>query len=302
MRATIEWPIGKTPALLEFQDISIRFFMEIAGRILIATCHARDWMEILKRLHEDEIAGHRITAIVGIQNMYQRIFGRSLSRLTDHIRQEDETFPLRERPVILNSKVTVPPSETVGTAIDSHQGITVRSVINVPLWERAKWSGAAYLAFAAKAPPIVALLFRNREAAEKIFEKWRKRFGSADEDEAIYLAVIKGSSSANPAHYIMLITSEPSEESRQTANKPNVLVGRHLEITPDTTNSLDLFLKEYQRAGAYGLAPAILRRGQAEPLTGLAILKRRLVIRHYNDIGPNDLEAMAFPQLVDRRI
>jgi hypothetical protein len=85
----------------------------------------------------------------------------------------------------------------------------VRSVIDVHLWNRAGWHGAAFLGFHPGLPPELALLFTDREAAGKIFSHWRERFGGEDRAEEIYLAIIRGISLQNPAHYRVFITLKP---------------------------------------------------------------------------------------------
>ena len=151
-----------------------------------------------------------------------------------------------------------------------------------------------------QAPPIIALLFENEEAARKIFAGWRERFGPEDVDEVIHLAIIKGISSVNPSHYEVLLTSSLSSQTHSAAEGLTAYVGRHLTVTPETSTNLDHFLDEYQRVETYFLAPAILKNGEANPIRDLAIRKDRLAVRNYGDIEPHDPEAMAFPDTIRR--
>ena len=296
MRATLEWPTGKNPAHFDFQSTALPALTESAGSVLAATCYGRDMQEFLKHLHEDELVGNRLATVTVTSNMYSRIFGRSFSRLSDFTIPEDETFPIRKRPEIKEREAVSGDVTIADFGGKNHRTVGVRSVIDVPLWDRAKWRGAAFFGFGPTVPPIIALAFEHQEAAEQIFVRWRDRFGKYDSNEDIYISIVKGISPANPAHYQILITSSLLTESPTSSYKPTVYIGRSLPVTPDTSTNLDRFLNEYQRIGAYGLAPAILKNGNAEPLTNLAILKRSLAVRHYDDIGPNDHEVMSFPE------
>ena len=305
MRATVQWPTEKSPAQFEFLSAAIRALAEIAGTILAATCHSRDMEALIRRLHSDELVVNRIAMVTAIPNMYHRIFGRSFSRLSDYVRPDDEAFTLKNRPEPKEprSRDKERDSQQV-PAPDfdpkSHQDIDVSSVIDMPLWDRAVWRGAAYLGFGPRVPPVIALAFENQDAAEKIFTRWRNRFGPHDLKDVIYIAIIKDIPSASPFHYQLLVTSCPPDDVESTTNRPTVVASRHTRVTPDSPTNLNRFLKEYQQKGVYGLAPAVFKQGNVEPLTHLAILKRRLIVRNYDDIGPNDIEVIAVPEKFKR--
>lgn len=296
MRAILEWPTGKNPAHFDFQTNALSAFVESAGSILAATCYGRDMQEFLMHLHKDELVGNRVAAVTATANMYSRVFGRPLSRISDYTSPKDETYPIRERPSLQDTKDDLARLHGADSYRKTHRSIGVRSIIDIPLWDRAHWRGAAFLQFGPTVPPIIGLAFENQEAAEKIFVRWRDRFGKYDANEEIYISIIKGVSPANPAHYHIFVSSSLTTESPTSPGKPTVYTGRWLPVTPDTPANLDAFLKEYQRNGAYGLAPAILKNGSAEPLIDLAIVKRTLAVRHYDDIGPHDHEVMVFPE------
>ena len=61
----------------------------------------------------------------------------------------------------------------------------VRCVVDIHLWDRARWRGAAYFDYGPQVPPVLALMFEDRDAAQKIFVRWRERFGTVDKDETI---------------------------------------------------------------------------------------------------------------------
>ena len=61
-----------------------------------------------------------------------------------------------------------PPNELIDFEKLRHKDIGVVSFINPKLWKKAKWRGTAYLTTKkTKYPPLIALGFKNEEAAKK---------------------------------------------------------------------------------------------------------------------------------------
>lgn len=108
------------------------------------------------------------------------------------------------------------------------------------------------------------------------------------------MAIVRGISIENPAHYRVLITSRlPSEDERPTG-KTFILASRIQTMHAESDVNLNRFLGIYDQAHAYLLLPAILSGG-AEPelLPELAILKRALSVTSASTVNENDIEAMA---------
>ena len=47
--------------------------------------------------------------------------------------------------------------------------MAVQSVIDVHLWDKARWHATAFLGYEPPQPPGLALVFEDRQAAEDIF-------------------------------------------------------------------------------------------------------------------------------------
>lgn len=303
-RADFVWPTGKDPAELEFQPIAIRCFMGIVASILGSTCHIPDIEDLVTQLHQNEVVGDRMTMIVGSLNTYSRAMGQNISRVSDHINSNDRRFSPRDTS---EAKGLRDPFSQRGADLDedssrmSHRNMAVKSIIDVHLWDRAKWRGTAFFDFGPKVPPVFALMFEDRETAEEIFNRWRERIGTQDTDEVIYIAIIRGVSSANSSHYEVLVTSRQTDDGARARGGLVVHIGRHTTVMPNTSTNLDRFLDEYERKGAYLLGAAVLDGSKAEPVVDRVILKRRLVVRSYDEIGPDDVEVMAFPELARDR-
>ena len=295
MRASIRWPEGQNPAQAPFAQGAIPVLITVAASVLATTSHVADLDGFLSRLHADERVGNRVAVMLETSNFYSRILGRPLTRLADLIGDEDDRFPLRDRPELEPLEEEKPPAEATRPRIPTHRSLSVKSVVDIPLWDEAVWRGAGYLSSVPKEPPVALLLFENRQAAERIFARWRRRFGRIDDKEAIYLCVIRGVSAEDPRKYVFLVTSSPAIDDATATGDPSIWVSRFIEIDPETPAHLETFIKDFQRKGCYGLAPAVFRDGRAEPLLNHAILKRRFVVRHVDEVGPNDIEAVALP-------
>ena len=176
-----------------------------------------------------------------------------------------------------------------------HSDQRVLSVIDVPLWDRAGWSGVGFMTSGGHVPPIMAFLFTDGEAATKIFERWRERFGEKDSSEEIRISVLRGVSASNPYHYRVLVTSEIIQKKLMPESMNTYFsVGRIHYMEPDSSENLDRFLEDYNKFGTFGLTAAIVNGArQASFLTHLTITKSKVHIKEAWEVGPNDPELMA---------
>ena len=137
----------------------------------------------------------------------------------------------------------------------------------------------------------MALMFRDRDAATKIFQRWRERFGSADKEEQIHIGIVRQFSAEHPTHYGMVVTSKAPKDH---SDSPVVLLtSRSMTMEPTDEINLTGFLSRYKKAGSYLLIPMIMVPGQRpQPIDGLYLLKRLLSVKFAAEVGPSDLENM----------
>ena len=300
MRGEVSWPVGRSPAEFKLQNIAVSLLTKVAGSIMSVACFVPDEETTLDRLYGDELGVQRMVTFTNTPNSYNKTFGRTLTRLQELVGEENTVFTRQSRPGLLDHDVE---STNTDDPIDtlSHKGQQVQSVINVHLWDRATWLGAAFLELEieGRKAPVFSLYFRERDAAARIFEQWRERFGREDLNNGIYLAIIKGVSNRNPAHYSVLVTSPISDSVEDEPSVRVNHVGRYLTMTPDRPTNLDRFLHLYRRSGYFLFAPSILEGEYPAPIMEVAILKRDLSVRDAQDIRPNDIEVLAFPDVID---
>jgi hypothetical protein len=297
MKITVKWPKGVFPGTPSVYGDFLNMLLEVAGTAFSATCHAKDFKEAMHHLFEADGAMDRAAMIGSLCFSRQRIFS-GVARLAEWDKHAPKKFEVRpKRPSVVRKRpareeergAEAAPEDFHFSKMTDHRDVKVHSVIDVHLWNRAEWTGAAYGLADPKAPPFMALMFKNRDAATKIFERWRERFGSSDAEEEIYIGIVRHFSTAHPAHYGMVITSEPPKGSRDS--RVAMMASRSLTMEPTNDVNLRTFLDLYKKAGAYLLMPALLTPGQTPQfINGLYILKRTLQVKMAVDVGPHDAE------------
>lgn len=298
MRATVRWPNGVFPGSPSVYGDFLNMLLEVAASIFSATCRTKSFEEAASSLFKTDAAMDRAAMIGSLCFSRERIFG-GVSRLTSWDKHSPKRFEARpDRPQVDRepnpAKATTPAKDDTRDKselpkLTDHRDLKVRSVIDIQLWDRAGWMGAAYGVFDPKALPFLALIFRDRDAAKKIFERWEERLGSADKDEEIHIGIVRQFSTEHSTHYGIVVTSKISRD--QGDSRIAMLTARFLTMQPSDDVNVTGFLHLYQKVGAYLLMPMVMIPGQPpEFIDGISLLKRSLHMKLAADVGPNDLE------------
>lgn len=182
-----------------------------------------------------------------------------------------------------------PPPELLDMERGKHGDRRVHSLIDIPLWNKARWNAVAFLNIPpSHGLPVLALGFLDREAASAIFSGWRRRFGDVDRDEDIRVSILTGISKTEPAAYRVVIGTKLKADA--VRNGLIVMASRIQSMHPTDAGNLENFLRLYAATGRYYLAPAHYRTGAALPdfMLDLAIGKRELIVRPLWQVGDND--------------
>lgn len=256
---------------------------------------ARGWLEAIAG--EEEGLSRAIT-LGNVPILESSVFGdEPLHRLSYWIDENAEAYPmLRDQPWHEWHRERLEVSSGDGEFANvTHAQRQVTSIINLPLWDEAGWSGTGVALFDASQPPILAFSFRNMDAGSKIFEEWRARVGEVDTDELIRIAVIRGLSRANPSHYAVTVGRSVGSIERQHPHKMLLMLSRINRMEVQSSQNLDMFLDVYDRQGRFALVPMKMR-GQPQVTDfrfDLAIMKRELAVRAAWEIGPHDTDLSA---------
>lgn len=186
-----------------------------------------------------------------------------------------------------------PPSGLFSIDNLKHKDRKVISLINIPLWNKAQWQATVYICVPGNVP-IIALGFRDIEAAKLIFKEWRNKLGEVDKEEQLRISFITGINKWKPANYKVIVSANPKLIEKLTQNH-FVFVSRINTMEPPDLVNLNNFLREYEKAGRYTLIPAhiISENKFPEPLWDYWIGKQELTVRPAWQVGKNDLDIIA---------
>lgn len=308
MTGTLVWPADMPPAKISAQDVIRSLWIDVAAQVLGAAFFIPDSERTIEEMTRGERVFQRMSLVTSAAFSYHRMNGRYLTRPDDLIDGALRDYPPRSpRPVIEKvdlaaivakqrgvSREEVEESEPAG---ESHLGVGVRSVIYVHLWDRAGWRGFGWFENEPGYPAFVALIFRNEEAASKIFERWRSGIGPYDEQDRIRLSIVRKLPEQNPFYYSVQISANalPGElEKGQVIG----FTARSMVVTPKSHHNLEGLLERFARFRAYYLIPAVWDESMPEPkfLEHLPVLKRQLNVMDAGDVTQNDIEWIAVEQ------
>ncbi|WP_152547730.1 hypothetical protein [Paenibacillus ehimensis] len=140
----------------------------------------------------------------------------------------------------------------------NHQNIAMGKIINISLWDQAKWKGLLYLHTPdPNTPPILAPIFSNIEYGALIFQKWIEELGKNDKNNRIKVGIIKGIDKNNPFHYKIVFTEDIAQAVPDLEKGYFILPCRFHIMEPDNNTNLSNFIERIKMANFnYFLAPA----------------------------------------------
>lgn len=303
-RGQLVWPAAIAPHAFSSQSLMHTLLMDLSAAVLAHCFMTQDVKGYARRLFSEDAVQGRMSLAAVASNSYHRIWHRFLTMLDDFECGPRTVYPLGDRPRLDIEEVadgegagagsrTVLPAGRGGFEVTDHRTIQVFSVLDVAAWDQAEWCGAGYIELSPEHPPAIALVFRDEVAARAIFEGWLERFGQVDENDEIYLALIREHDADNPAHYILQVAGNPGNKDA-LGQGALVTTSRSIEGTPATSENVDFFLRNYEKYGCFWIMPAVLGTGtEPELLTNLAILKERLRVRNARDIDDSEIESVA---------
>ena len=309
----LEWTTSEEEALIEIRhataDVDARSLYDLLPKLII-TITARLAVPAdlahFETLFRDEQAMGRALCITNIGISTGNILGNKAKlRLPDWTDDKGEIFALR-RTEPWNAAQTAAPQQTAkappifGTGDPppelrnveglKHSDRKVISLIDIPLWNKAGWNGAGYVEHPdPRTPPLMALLFADKDAGAKIFATWRKELGTKDENGQLRITIVTGIDRDHPAHYRLLI-GPTIDWGAQQRGAHFVVVSRINTMKPATPINLDRFLTKYRKDGAYFFAPGYVEPGETVPSFDpeLAIISTQLHVRPAWEIAEND--------------
>jgi len=173
-------------------------------------------------------------------------------------------------------------------------------VIDLPLWNRARWMGTAFGGFEGE-PPFIALAFQNGDAGKEVLRGLHALTGDVDERELLRVAIIEGEIPGLESGYTIHIGPRPEalfEASDRSGNptKAIAMFSRIQRMHPKPGSSyLPGFKATFAQHGRYWLMGASLGGSAGFTLhPEPRILKTTLVFNTVEQIGANDIDRAIF--------
>lgn len=142
----------------------------------------------------------------------------------------------------------------------SRKTLFVSGLIDIDLWNKAKWKGTTFVynIIDENDIPILGVGFENPEYGKLIFNAIRNRIGGNDVSEKLRISIVTEVDKENIAHYKVMIGPNESyldELSNGTDLKNEeklfMAVSRVNLMTPNNSINLDNFLERYKKVGKF---------------------------------------------------
>jgi tetratricopeptide (TPR) repeat protein len=155
-----------------------------------------------------------------------------------------------------------PPPNVFDKDKTKHKDIEITSVINVALWDKAKWGATGFMYWPPDITPGLMIGYKEIEYGEKIFRGWNRFISDGNLDDLIDVTIIKGINKKYPAHYRIAIGPTLERLAYSKGNSRQIyLINRLNTMEPPDTTNLDTFLKAYEKAGKCYLLPQSFGQG-----------------------------------------
>jgi hypothetical protein len=174
-----------------------------------------------------------------------------------------------------------------------HDERRVNSVIDVPVWDRAGWTGLRFMMDFHR-PPLAALVFTDLAAATTIWKQWHRWFGDRDASDRLRLSIVTDIDS-DAAFAYRAVVGPPTDLVPDSKTKVVLSIARVLRMDPASDENLRAFRAEYERARGFWLGVSFVPPGgditQLRILGALRLSQVRFVAAR--DLLDNDLDIVA---------
>ncbi|AVI51956.1 hypothetical protein C5O00_12655 [Pukyongia salina] len=271
----------------------------IAGNYLF-----RDYKDFFENLYKKDEVHERLTLIIEHKNFLTNILtSKPKFFLKDWKKEGSKVYPLKRTssPIEINlskselkgvKKSKGKPDFTSAT----HKNLKAETVIDVHLWDKAKWKAFGFLSMPTDNPFGIVLAFQNEDAGKSIFEKWIKEYGKIDTHDIISITIIKGVRIDNPYWYKILISKSMDKKEMKEGQFFSSSSRFHM-MEPENNMNLNHLIKGYEIFKKYILVPAHIDKNyNMKHFPELGILKSKLKIIDAWEIGIHDPERVVITE------
>ncbi|WP_180235788.1 toll/interleukin-1 receptor domain-containing protein [Bacillus toyonensis] len=189
----------------------------------------------------------------------------------------------------------------------------VTSVIDLELWDKAKWKGTLFL-FSPKSPPILAILCEDKVAIQGVFGGWKRALETECFFRDMKISLIEGDIPNELEGYYVFISTDVDEFFKRIEKEHSIeenivtVISRFLRMNPSKgSNNLAIFKTLYQNFGFCYLAPAFIKN-KNQPLDSknieydldYKIKFNNIAFRHIDEIEKDEIESILSPKFKDK--
>ncbi|WP_020167399.1 MULTISPECIES: hypothetical protein [Methylotenera] len=295
-----DFEINSAETIFKFREFITDFIATLLPNVLLVNDENH-----IERLVKEEKIFCRSFTFSDVMTLSKNIFGSldwlEISKLSDSIKQDGYKLKRQTswQPIAQEKKPQEPLTPGEGEVPDDIKNVhnfkhgerKVFSLIDIPVWDKAKWSGIFFMVYPeGQFPPCIGLIFKNEEAARQIFTQWRSKLSDKDIKEEISINIITGVDKNFPPHYRLRVGTNLNAYESRGERGQFMAVSRIQTMTPDTHENLSRFLNAYKSFNIFCLIPAVFILGSSEPkvIRDLFIFKKALTIKPAWQIGEND--------------
>ena len=221
----------------------------VSGSIIVG-----DLEKYLTERQADDYFIQRISLLAGYPNDVSNFFPNSRKPYLDLFsKKEDRTYGFKVESGSKDSGKTNKQSDAI-----------VTSLIDVKLWDEAKWKGCGYLlARDYSQPGIMVLMYENIAPAIRIFEQWEKDFN--EKKLNLKVVIITGIDKNHPQWYKVLLTPDVKQILSQESNPQERYVissSRFHLMNAVSDENIKMLQILYKQWGYIGISASMIVNGQ----------------------------------------
>ena len=255
---------------------------------------AKDLVQLFEDKQAKERLMHRLSVLTTYQTDFKNVIGGQYKANIKDWKEDDDTeYKFRGA-----DDLSEPFNERKG----KQACCTISSIIDYPLWDRAKWSGCGFFEDAQVGVPVLLFCFKGIDAGIKIFEGWAELFNQKQLN--IRISIILHVDRKHPAWYRVQIGQdiESLKDMDMTKGRYVMQATRMHTMEPDNTDNIDRFRKSFEVRHLCGISAVAFSTNLEESLFdkekrfNSIIPVRNVMFREAWEVGINDMDSSAiFP-------
>lgn len=215
-------------------------FSLFLGQLFYRNALVPDMVKVFDDKQKKEKILNRLSVMMTYKNDVRILYGDDFKNtLSKWVNPSDTFYSFKG-----NDDLFTPFEENRGRQAD----ISIKSIIDNPLWDKALWSGCGFIqAKNFSEPPILLLLFKDIESGKKIFEEWRIRQEKGCLN--MRLAFILHVDINHPTWYKVIVSQDINDIRKESVGRYVLQSARVVTMKPETSEGIDTFKVLFKKFG-----------------------------------------------------